>query len=121
MFDEIECRYPLPIPGANDLLYQTKDTASQWMELYEIGEDGILRYDNSEEKRWEQINETGEIVFYAMYAFDGDKIVNATHVNTAGYVKAGWLEWSAYFVDGKLNQINLIENREPQQQTSQQG
>jgi hypothetical protein len=40
MFDELRCHYPLPVRGANDLLFQTKDTKQQLMDLYEIRDDG---------------------------------------------------------------------------------
>lgn len=111
MFDEIKCKYPLPLEGANDLLYQTKDTDAQFMDLYEIREDGTLWHEiydvedqsdpNAEgimkmwgcmtrvNKRWEQVMFTGEIVFY------GDN-------------KGQFIEFSAYFVDGKLNQLHKI-------------
>ena len=29
MFDDIKCKYPLPVEGANALDYQTKDTDAQ--------------------------------------------------------------------------------------------
>lgn len=45
MFDYIKCHYPLPFEGANDLVYQTKDTPSQFMDNYEIREDGSLWYE----------------------------------------------------------------------------
>lgn len=130
MFDIIRCKYPLLVVGANDLDYQTKDTPSQWMDQYEIQEDGALWHqtydieDHSEaakwiasnpgkelpnnldslggclsavNKRWEPENFTGQIRFYTFRHDNPDR---------------GWIEWSAYFVDGKLNQLNLIEDRE---------
>ena len=42
MYDELRCKYPLPVKGANDLLYQTKDTPSQFIDLYEIRADGTV-------------------------------------------------------------------------------
>lgn len=143
MFDDIKCHYPLPVPGANALDYQTKDTDSQYLDQYEIRQDGTLWHQNYDiedhsdlakwkaanpgqeppeelngllgmcgcmsrvNKRWEQVNWTGEIQFYTMYGIAGDgALENATS-------RDGWLQWSAYFVDGKLNQMNLIENRSP--------
>ena len=137
MFDDLKCKYPLPKPGANDLSYQTKDTPAQFMDLYEIREDGTLWHedydveDHSEatkwqkanpgkelpeelqglggicgimtrvNKRWVQVSEfTGEIRFYDFLKPDG------------------WIEWSAYLVKGKVNQINLIEDRPPNVQSS---
>lgn len=46
MFDDIKCKYPLPLNGANDLVYQTKDTPAQFLDKYEIREDGTLWHEN---------------------------------------------------------------------------
>lgn len=136
MFDYITCKYPLPVPGANELKYQTKDTPNQFLDNYQIREDGTLwleEYDTEDHSergkwikehpgepvpefdfwkswvgcmtrintRWRQITDfTGEIVFYTSwlnYETDGDQ---------------GWIEWSAYFVNGGLKNLNLIKNRE---------
>lgn len=139
MFDDIKCKYPLPMDGANALNYQTKDTPAQYLDLYEIREDGTLWHEDYDiedqsdsakwerehpgeespkeldafcgcmskvNKRWEQIKLTGEICFYSMYGVKDGKLANVT-------TRAGWLEWSAYFVDGKLNQLHMLENRAP--------
>ncbi len=58
MFDNLRCKYPLPVDGANALEYQTKDTPAQYLELYEIREDGTLWHelydteDHSERGKW---------------------------------------------------------------------
>lgn len=141
MFDDIKCKYPLPLKGANDLDYQTKDTPMQYLDSYEIREDGTLWHeeydieDHSEagkwvkanpgkelpenlgllsfagcmarvNKRWLPVNITGEICFYTMYSIKDAVLVNATACD-------GWLEWSAYFVDGKISQLHMITNRVP--------
>lgn len=138
LFDEILCKFPLPAGYAtNNITYQTKDTPAQFCDLYEIREDGSLwhqAYDTEDQsglgkwrkenkgkepdkkmlndfhqclfgcmtrinKRWEQESSfTGEIRFYSSI--------------TSG--SNGWIEWSAYFVDGKTNQIKLIESKEPE-------
>jgi hypothetical protein len=139
MFDELKCHYPLPLAGANALDYQTKDTPAQFLDEYEIRADGTLWHeaydieDRSElgkwkrehpgqdpppdktgimsiaglmtrvNKRWEQITLTGEIEFHTIYSIVDGKLKNAI-------AKDRWLSWSAYFVDGKLNQIHLLEN-----------
>lgn len=138
MFDDIKCKYPLPLEGANALDYQTKDTARQYLDKYEIREDGTLWHEDYEtedqsefgkwrkdhpgeeppenvthllsfagcmarvNKRWEPVNLTGEIRFYTIYSIVAGKMTNATS-------RDGWIEWSAYFVDGKLNQLHLVE------------
>lgn len=126
MFDDITCKYPLPVEGANALSFQTKDTPSQFMDNYEIRDDGTLweeRYDHLDKseaaawerahpgaeapadldrfcgsmgrtnKRWEPLAFTGEIVFYTTLKPEG------------------WIEFSSYFVDGKLKELHLTEHR----------
>lgn len=123
MFDDIKCKYPLPMEGANALDYQTKDTDAQLLDNYEIREDGTLwheRYDSRYEEnedapfgfylrrdnaRWEQVSMTGEVRFYTTYGIKEDGQLTS-HGD-------GWLEWSAYFADGKLNQLHLVKNRVP--------
>lgn len=138
MFDDFLCRYPLPIPEANELDYQTKSTPAQGLDLYELRADGTLWHEDYDvedrsdygvalragkdvselglaslagcltrvNKRWVPEPLTGEIRFYTMYGLDGDKMVDTEE-------RDGWIEWSAYFKDGKLQQLNLIENRKP--------
>lgn len=137
MFDDIKCLYPLPVEGANAHPYQTKSTPAQFMDKYEIREDGSLWHENyeiedhSEAGKWKRENPgkefaadmsglkslvgcmtrvncrwehekdfTGEIRFYHCY---GNKPRDYS----------GWIEWSAYFLNGKLREINLIEDRKP--------
>jgi hypothetical protein len=119
MFDDLRCRYPLPVPGANDLDYQTKDLECV-MDKYEIREDGGLwheAYEASVEvtdvaplgfyvhrnnRRWEPEMLTGEVCFYASLEPRG------------GMPECGWIEWSAYFKDGRIQQLNLLRHELPQ-------
>jgi len=131
LFDDIRCRYPLLVLGANDIAYQTKDTPSQYCEQYEIREDGTLweqKFDILPSKlptdflpatwcetmevfrkaiarvnhRWEQVADfTGEIRFYSIVKTVDGRVVNADSGE-------GWLEWSAYFTKGKLRHLELI-------------
>jgi hypothetical protein len=120
LFDKIICKYPLPSPGAlvNLLTFQTKDTDFPNMDKYEIREDGTFWHENYDiedrsdpnakgiwalcgcmtriNRRWEQVKMTGEIRFYTTY----------------GENDSGWLEFSSYFVDGKLNQLHLLKHQE---------
>jgi hypothetical protein len=120
VYDSIICKYPLEIEGANDLVYQTKSMDWPQLELYEIREDGTLWHEDYDvedrsdpnatkgsfesvrgmkthvNKRWRQMKDyIGEIRFH-------------TFPNKND---TGWLEYSAYFVKGRLNQINVIEYR----------
>lgn len=135
MFDELKCKYPLPVEGANAVEYQTKDTPMQNLDHYEIREDGTLWHEDFDiedhsdmakwkaahpgeeppkelqgtllslcgcmtrvNKRWEPINFTGEIRFYGCL---GERC-------------GGWVEFSAYFEQGKVVRLNLIEHRKPE-------
>lgn len=115
VFDEIRCRYPLPVPGANDLAYQTKDTDAQFLDNYEIREDGTLWHetyrveDRSDPTKpgllgmagcmtriptgWEPADHEGELYFYTITK-DGE-----------------WLEFVADFMDGRLRAIDQVFNR----------
>lgn len=135
MYDTIRCRYPLPVAGTNDIEYQTKDTLAQFMDHYEIREDGTLWYEEYDtedhskrglwlaehpgqevprddpelsgldawcgcltrvRKHWEPVAFTGEIRFYG-----------STGPGSGG----DWLEWSAYFHDGKLRELHQMEEK----------
>jgi hypothetical protein len=106
VFDYLKCTYPLPGDPPKDAQYQTKDTDAQYLDNYEIRQDGGLWHEAYESKftdngkegmaalvgcmsrenvRWERKIFTGEICFY------GD---------------AGC--YSAYFVDGVLNQVHEV-------------
>lgn len=119
MFDEIRCKFPLPVKGANDLLFQTKDTEPQMLDLFEIRADGTLwhqEYDVEDRsdpkakgfarmcgcmtrvnKRWVRDRKTQTICFYTYQ----------------GKNHEGWIEFKAEFVRGRLfgNKIKVVENR----------
>jgi hypothetical protein len=83
MFDYIHCHVPLPVPGFSDMEFQTKDTPAQGCEYYVISDEGMLTDGHY------QVSFTGEIRFYTFPGFR-----NGQH--------AGWIEFSAYFRDGRL-------------------
>jgi hypothetical protein len=115
MFDDLRCHYPLPVDGANDLHYQTKDLDCQ-MDAVEIRADGTLwheayetRVEETDEapmgiwihrdnKRWEHVPLTGEVRFYTSLRREQP---------------SGWIEWSAYFKAGALQQMNLVKHELP--------
>lgn len=133
MFDNVRCKYPLPIAGAGELEFQTKDTPEQFLENYEIREDGTLWLedydieDRSEYGKWtrEHPGEEPPESVKGLLSFAGFMArVNKRQVpvqftgkiqfyTTLGKQHTGWIEFSAYFVDGKLNQLGLIEHRLP--------
>ena len=107
MFDDITCDYKTD-PPTKGIAFQTKDTPAQYLDKYNIREDGTLWHeeydieDRSDQtakdllkmrglfskinKRWKQLFLTGEIYFY-----DTE------------------LAYSAYFVKGELKEIHFIE------------
>jgi hypothetical protein len=113
MYDDITVKYPLPdFPAEFEPRFQTKDLENLFQE-YEIREDGTLcieEYDTVEignslikgikfplfdrvNIRWAQIKDfTGEIVFYESF-------------NS----RTQWIEYSSYFVDGKLKEIHKLK------------
>lgn len=110
MFDYLKCKYPLPVAGCVDKEFQTKDTPSQYMDLYMIREDGTLwqntKYGNvaahPEDEHPDPVTDfTGEVRFYSSWEPRRD--------GKGG----GWIEFSAYFTNGKLDVLNLIENTPP--------
>lgn len=116
LFDYVRCQYPLPVAGANAMEFQSKDTPQQYCEWYEIRGDGTLwheDYDTEDRsdpnaeglmalagsatrvnKRFEQCLMTGEVRFYT----------------GTGPPDDGWLEFSAYFVEGKLLHLQTISD-----------
>jgi len=116
MFDYLRCKYPLPLDGYEDKIFQTRDTDSQFMDNYEISQEGELFLENYEiedrsdpakegmEKfygmmtkvnlRWEKQKDfTGEIRFYAE-ALDRP---------------SEWVEFSSYFIRGQIQSVTLIK------------
>lgn len=116
MFDYLRCQYPLPVAGANELEYQTKDTDAQFLDSYEIRADGTLwhktyttedRSDpNADPKsllslmgcmtrvndQWEPEPHTGAIEFY-----------------TDDHPK-GWIEFCAVFKNGALQHLMVVSD-----------
>lgn len=138
MYDNIKCKYPLPAggpPNAGELDYQTKDTWSQGLDHYEIREDGTLwieEYDVKDRSTWGawQKEHPGQEAPEGMFGLadmagcmtrinrrwkqdDKTKTGEIRFYTSLGKQHTGWLEYSAYFVDGKLSALNLIEYRLP--------
>jgi len=128
MFDEITCKYPLPYDGANALIYQTKSTPSQWLDRYEIREDGTLWHevydteDQSEAAKWKAANPGKELpetmkgwrsFVAAMARVNKRWLPVSDFIGELRFyttpVPGGWLEWSAYFKDGKLVSMNQVK------------
>lgn len=132
MFDDIRCHYPLPVEGANGLDYQTKDTPMQYLDQYEIREDGTLWHETYEiedqsprgkwlaenpgqpEPKWDILDWCGcgarvNKKWEQVTDFTGEVRFYTTLSKKHPY--DGWIEWSAYFVKGALREMNLVEHR----------
>lgn len=135
MFDDIRCKAPLPLPQFQETIFQTKDTPNQYLDQYEIREDGTLwveDYDTEDQSKagvWLRENPgkkpedapadcqgiggmcgcmTRVNKRWAQVAdFHGD----LRFYNTLGEHSSGWIEFSARFTDGKLVRLTLIEHR----------
>ena len=139
MFDYIRCKYPLPVEGANDLdfqaklEYQTTDIPKQFLDVFEIREDGTLWVkdydfeDQSERGKWLK-DHPGEpeppFDFWKSWVWSmtptnerwlrvEDFIGEIVFYTSVGERKNGdyrWIEFSAYFNKGQLKELNLIKN-----------
>ena len=89
MFDYLHCK--LPQVNKPDMRFQTKCTPSQYLELYEIREDGTLWHQNCESMEWSRLEDyRGEIVFYEE-------------------TEDEWFEYSAIFIGGKVIDLKRID------------
>ena len=102
MFDYVRCFRPLPgDPPKTVLEWQTKDTPAQALDTYEIREDGGLwgeEYDIEDHTRVNirpaKCDMTGEVRFYGCEGHNIDR----------------WWEYSAYFINGELQSLTLLES-----------
>jgi len=62
MFDNVHCHYPLPWPEVQDATWQSKDTPAQYLDEYEIREDGTLWHE-AYTSRWEK-DDSAPLGFY---------------------------------------------------------
>lgn len=102
-----------------DIEYQTKDTPAQLLDNYEIRTVGSLWHEEYDIEvieddslplkiAWNQINKRwvfcsdfiGEIRFYR------------EDTEAGGYKANKWIEYSAYFYNGYLREIHLLENKD---------
>lgn len=133
MFDEFKCLYPLPVPGANALNYQTKDTPAQFCDDYEVRTDGTLWHkaydteDQSELAKWHQEHPGQEPPWSSLSSLRAmcgcmtrvnprwEQVVDfrgeIRFYTTLGAAHDGWIEWSALFNDGKLIDMRLVEHQ----------
>jgi len=123
MFDDLRCEYPLPADGANDIAYQTKDTPAQWCDQYVITKDGQLMHEEYDEEDQSDPNADGLMRLIGSAARVNKRLVPVTeflgelrfyafiHDSRKQREDPGaWVEWSSYFVDGKLREVHLLSD-----------
>jgi hypothetical protein len=135
MFDNVKCHFPLPVEGFEDQTFQTKDL-DNLMDNYEIRKDGTLWKedydieDHSEMAKWKAANPgvepPKELTDNWFSSFCGCMArVNERWVPCSDFTgeicfydyldKDGWIEFSSYFVHGKINQLHLIKHEKPKE------
>lgn len=120
MFDYVTCKYPLP-HGANQLTgWQTKDTPEQFMDTYEIREDGSLwHHEHDIEDRSDPNAEGLERLAGCMTAVNHRWVSEPLTGEVRFYTYEGrdttlWWEFSAYFVNGQLKHLETIRTPTPE-------
>lgn len=119
MYDDIRCDYPLPAPGANDLTgYQTKDTPAQECDLYVIDKDGGLHHEEYDIEDRSDPNADGLYRLIGMMTRTNARLapVNDFTGEIRFYTipaEGQWIEFSSYFIDGKMQSVTLIEDTRP--------
>lgn len=126
MFDEI--RSEMPLPGGlfdSTEIFQTKDTPNQFLDMFKIDADGYLWVDNydivddSVVSKWKRDNpdlpvpDTFGTLDYIVGAMSRVNHRTVRHMHTGviqfyTYKDNKYVLYSAKFVDGKTNKINLI-------------
>lgn len=96
MFDYVRVLYPLPEGApAPDAGWQTKDTVTQYLAVYELRADGTLWLMPSAYDKGGQEMHSGELVFYTFTDKDD--------------CHATWWEFCAMFKDGALVSLEEVD------------
>jgi hypothetical protein len=125
IFDSLICKYPLPDPEAQGVVFQTKSLGPSML-LYTITEDGELFV---RKERWEDVPEEerpyyGKPEWYGEHAglyraigstkpiYEGEEKVNFHGVvNFYHYEDDVWYEYNAKFTDGRLVSLVKVEDQ----------
>lgn len=117
MFDNLKCLYPLSINDFKNEVFQTKDTPAQMLDLYEIRSDGTLWHENYDTEDRSDPNADGIKRLYGCctkvnkrWEFE-DTFVGEIRFYTST-TDGVWLEFSSYFVNGKLKCLIQIPTKE---------
>lgn len=91
----------MPVEGANDKTYQTKDFELPQLNRYEIREDGSL---------WLQVWENKDGGLKPTDHWIAQDCTMGINFYTTWTDREGWIEWSSYFVKGQLKELHLISH-----------
>ena len=111
VFDYLRCKYPLPVSGANDLEFQTKDTDAQYLERYEIRADGTLWHQVYETEDRSDPNAEGLMRFVGCATRVNERWEPEPHTGTLEFYtdfNGGWLEFAALFEGGELKSLVVV-------------
>lgn len=95
LFDIVRSKFQLPLDGANDLEYQSKDMPYGGCGTYEIRENGEVWLVNGELSSRREC-ELDDFRFYTMLYSDNDD--------------GAWIEFRANVIDGIVTSIDLLHN-----------
>lgn len=100
LFDYVRCNYPLPDAGANDAIYQTKDTEQQYLRVYTITEDGRLLGPDGVDTEFH-----GDLNFYASNWSGSTPTLGGIAMTTED--DKPWAAWDyvAHFTDGRITKL----------------
>ena len=103
MFDKVRCFYPLPWPEVQDTTWRSKDTPAQYLDSYEIREDGTLWHEVYT-ARWEK-DHTAPLGFN-LYRDDVHWAQVSDFCGELGILHSvqsgGWYRVRFWFRDGKV-------------------
>lgn len=110
LYDELRCYWPLPVDGLSDRIFQTKDLECE-LDLYEIRDDGTLWRQCIRYKADEGGNDIPVTTFARESEFTGEvRFYDFWKHRPVNVAAAGWIEFSAYFVRGELQSLNLFRD-----------
>lgn len=119
MFDHLRCHYPLPLPGLEEALFQTKDLDCQ-LDTYEIRADGTLWGEDYEYEDRSDPEATGVARLSGMLTrvnerpkfcrdFTGELEFHTDYGPTRNGFGLGWVIFRATFAAGHLRALVLVD------------
>lgn len=104
VFDYLNCKIPLPVPAPRGEGFQTKSFES-FANNYEIREDGTLWREEYDTVDRSDPNAKGPTRIIGMMSRENERWVPYKHTGTVTFYTSDhgfWIEYQAYFEDGKL-------------------